>query len=111
MGDAIGSKNTCKTFSTEFCDWRIPSKKSSFSTVSASRHSQSKTVGSRKPFFDCITKHDSGFSRKRPFSTDKSDSIRNGLTLGLFTAGAGYSTEYPVSWKRRSSLTRVKPSS
>ena len=30
MGDAIGSKNTCKFFSTEFFDWRIQSKKSSF---------------------------------------------------------------------------------
>ena len=40
MGDAIGSKNTCKPFSTEFFDWRIQSKKSSFSTGSASRNSQ-----------------------------------------------------------------------
>ena len=30
MSDAIGSKNTCKTFSTEFFDWRIQPKKSSF---------------------------------------------------------------------------------
>ena len=27
MGDAIGSINTCKTFSTDFFDWRIQSKK------------------------------------------------------------------------------------
>ena len=40
MSDAIGSKNTCKTFATEFFDWRIQSKKSSFSTGSASRNSQ-----------------------------------------------------------------------
>ena len=32
MGDAIGSKNVCKTLSTEFFDWRVQSKKSSFST-------------------------------------------------------------------------------
>ena len=37
MGDAIGSKNTCKTFSTEFFDWRIQSKNSTFSTGSASQ--------------------------------------------------------------------------
>ena len=44
MGDAIGSKNTCRIFSTEFFDWRIQSKQSSFSTGSASRNSQSKKV-------------------------------------------------------------------
>ena len=80
MGDSIGSKNTCKTFSTESFDWRIQSKKSSFSTGSASRNSQSKKVESKKPFFDCVRKLDLGFSRKMPFSTDKSDCIRNGLT-------------------------------
>ena len=80
MNDAIGSKNTCKTFSTEFFDWRIQTKKSSFSTRSANRNSQSKRVEPKKPFFDCVRKLDLGFSRKRPFSTDKSDCIRNGLT-------------------------------
>ena len=81
MGDAIGSKNTCKTFSTEFFDWRkrIQSKNSTFSTGSASRNSQSKKVESKKPFFDCVKKPDLGVSRKRPFSTEKSDCIRNGL--------------------------------
>ena len=79
MSDAIGSKNTCETSSTEFFDWRIQSKKSSFSTLSASRNSQSKIVDSKKPFFDCVRKPDLGFSRKRPFSTDKYDCIRNGL--------------------------------
>ena len=79
MSDAIGSRNTYKTLSTEFFDWRIQSKKSSFSTGSASRNSQSKKVESKKPFFDCVRKPDLGFSRKRPFSTDKSDCIRNGL--------------------------------
>ena len=39
-----------------------------------------KKVESKKPFFDCVRKPDLGFSRKRPFSTDKSDCIRNGLT-------------------------------
>ena len=48
----------------------------SFSTGSASRNSQSKKV---EPFFDCVRKPDLGFSRKRPFSTDKSDCIRNGF--------------------------------
>ena len=62
MSDAISSKNTCKFFSTEFFDWRIQSKKSSFSTASASRSSQSKKVESKKPFFDCVRKPDLGFS-------------------------------------------------
>ena len=68
MSDAIGSKNTCKTFSTEV------------STEFASRNSQSKNVESKKPFLDCVTKPDLGFSRKRPYSTGKSDCIRNGFT-------------------------------
>ena len=87
MSDAIGSKNTCKTFSTELSDRRIQSKKSSFSTGSASRNPQSQKIESKKPFFDCIRKPDLGFSRNRPFSTDKSDCIRNGLTLCFFNWG------------------------
>ena len=54
MTDAIGSKNTRKTFSTEFFDWRIQPKKSSFSTGSASRNSQSKKVESKNALFDCV---------------------------------------------------------
>ena len=54
------------------------SKESSFATGSASRNSQSKKIESNKPFFD-VRKLNLGFSRKRPFSTDKSDCIRNGL--------------------------------
>ena len=50
-----------------------------FSTGSASRSCESKKVESKKPFVDCVRKPDLGFSRKRPFSTDKSDCIRNGL--------------------------------
>ena len=53
----------------------------SFSTGSASRNSPSKKVEPKKPFFDCVRKPGLGFSRKRPFSTDKSDCIRNGLHL------------------------------
>ena len=86
MNDAIGSKNTCKTFSTEFFGWRIQriqSNNSTFLTGSASRISQSKKVESKKPFFDCVREVDLGFSRKRPFSTDKSDRIRNGLICKL----------------------------
>ena len=79
INDAIGSKNTCKTFWTKFFEWRVQSKNSSFSTGSASRNSQSKKVESKKPFFDCVRKLDLGFSRKRSFSTDKSDCVRNGL--------------------------------
>ena len=50
MNDAIGSKNRCKTFSTEFFDSRIQLKKSSFSTGSASRNSQSKKLSRKSPF-------------------------------------------------------------
>ena len=53
MGEAMGSKNRCKTFSTESFDGRIQSQKSSFSTGSAGGNSQSKKVESKKPFFDC----------------------------------------------------------
>ena len=81
MSDAIGSKNTCKTFLTEVLDWRSQSKTSSFSTGSAGRNSQSKKVESKKPFFDCVRKPDWGLSRTRPFSIDKSDCLRNGLKL------------------------------
>ena len=38
---------------------------------------------SRKSPFSTVRKLDLGFSRKRPFSTDKSDCIRNGLTPSL----------------------------
>ena len=77
MNDAIGSKNTCKVFSTEFYEDAV--EKVGFSTGSASRNSQSKKVESKKPFFGCIRKLDLGVSRKRPFSTDQSDCVRNGL--------------------------------
>ena len=80
MSDAMRAENRCKTFSTEFFD----SKNSTFSTRSASRNPQSKKVESKKPFFDRVRKPERGFSRKRPFSTDKSDSIRNGLRLRGF---------------------------
>ena len=61
----------------------------SFSTGGFSRKSRvfrlDPPVGilSRKklPFFDRVRKPDLGFSRKRPFSTDKSDCIRNGLRV------------------------------
>ena len=66
MSDAIGSKNKCETFSIEFCAW-IPQSESS--------------VEKSCPFFDCVRKPDLGFSRKRPFSTDKSDCVRNGLRI------------------------------
>ena len=89
-------KNSCKTFWTKFFDGRIQSKKSSFSTGSASRNSQSKKVESKKPFFNSVRKPDLGFSRTRPFSTDKSDCIRNGLSI--------------VSRVRRSTRRRVENS-
>ena len=67
------------TFSTEFFDWQIQWKKSSFSTGSPSRKTQSKKVEPKKLFFDCVRKLGLGFSRKRPFSTGKADCVRNGL--------------------------------
>ena len=78
------------SFSTGGCsrksqDFRLdPVEKVEFSTGSASRNSQSKKVESKKAFCDCVRKPDLGFSRKRPFSTDKSDCMRNGLRLCLF---------------------------
>ena len=42
MSDAMGSKSTCKFFSTGFFDWQIQLKKSSVSTGSPSRKTQSK---------------------------------------------------------------------
>ena len=59
MSDAIGSKNPCKTFSTEFFDWRSEKVEYRFIRLDP-------PVGI--------------LSRKRPFSTDKSDCIRNGLS-------------------------------
>ena len=67
MNNAITSKTTCKTFLIEFFDWRIPWKKSSFPTGSASRNSQSKKVEPKTPFFDCIRQVDLGVSRKGCF--------------------------------------------
>ena len=43
----------------------------------ASRNSQSKNVESKK--HDCVRKPDLGFSGERPFLTDKSNCIRNGI--------------------------------
>ena len=54
-------------FSTEFFDWQIQSKESSYSSGSATRNSQSKKVGSRKPFVDCVRKPNLGFIRKVRF--------------------------------------------
>ena len=108
MSDAIGSKNTCKTFSTEFLDW-IQWKKSSFSTGSTSRSSQSKKVESKKPFSALRKKKpDLGFSRKRPFSTDKPDCIRNGLRSQ--TGGAGYYTLTKKVVKKRHFLDSYRKS-
>ena len=63
----MGSKNWCKLFRLEVFDWI---RRSEFSV---------EKVESKKPFVDHVRKPDLGFSRKRPFLTDKSDCIRNGL--------------------------------
>ena len=76
MSDAMGSRNTCKTFSTDIFDWQIQSK--NFPVEKLSRRKLS-----RKRYFSTVKrKPDLGFSRKRPFS-DKSDYVRNGLSPAL----------------------------
>ena len=69
-------KKTGEEILTRLIRLTDPVEKSSFSTGSPSRQTQSKKIESKKPFFDCIRKLDLGFSRKRPFSTDKSDCIK-----------------------------------
>ena len=69
----------------------------SFSTGGSSRNSQSKKVESKKPFFDCVRKPDLGFSRKRPFSTDKSDRIRIGLIRPFLIQSDSASRKQPFS--------------
>ena len=54
-------------------------------------------VESKKPFFDCVRKLDMGFSRKRPFSTDKYDCIRSGLRGQNLTAVEGNAPVYQVN--------------
>ena len=70
-----------------------------FSTGPASRNAQSKKVESKKPFFDCVRKPDLGFSRKRPFSTDKPDCIRNGLRSFLGDASSSSTEESSIGTK------------
>ena len=62
-----------------------------FSTGSPSRRTQSKKVESKKLIFDFVRKPDLGFSRKKPFSTGKSDCVINGLTAAVFTGNGTYS--------------------
>ena len=124
MSDAMDKKNTCNTFSTDFFDWQIKSKKSSFSTRSLSRKTQSKKVESKMLFFDCCArKPELGFSRKRPFSTEKSDSVRNSLIPqkpGLLLVGVAVCNRYfffarvhpSDRWRSRSSRSStIYPSS
>ena len=100
MSDAMGSIIWGKTFSTEFFDWRISSKKSRGFRLdpSASRNSQSKKFESTKPFFDCMRKLVSGLCQKRPFSTDKSDCLRNGPSSPHFDV---------LSYRSRVDLTKL----
>ena len=76
MNGAIGSKNTCKTFSTELFDWSHPVEKVGF--FDWIRQSQ---FSVEKALFRLRKKARFGLQSKRPFSTDKSDCVRNGLTL------------------------------
>ena len=110
MSDAMGSKNRCKTFSTEFFDGQMQSKKSSFSTGSPSRKTQaiSYTVGF--------------VSRKRPFWTETQIELSYTVEKGIFrlnffrlripTGGSSRKTRLfrldpPVEKLSRKSLTRV----
>ena len=80
MGDAIGSKNTCKTFSTEFFDY--PVEKVEFIDWKCQSEFSVEKSWIEQALFRLRKKArfaDLGFSRKRPFSTVKSDCIRNGL--------------------------------
>ena len=73
-------KARVKLFRLSFSTGTIPSRNLTFSTGSPSRKTQSKKVESTKLFFDCVRKPDLGLSRKRPFSTEKSDCVRNCLS-------------------------------
>ena len=72
----MGSKTRCKTFSTEFFDWQIQSKKSKFfDWIPQWEYSVEKAL------FRLCKKARFGLqSKKAAFSTDKSDRVRNGLT-------------------------------
>ena len=58
-------------------------------------------VESKKPFFDCVRKPNLGFSRKRPFSTDKSDCIRNDLRSIAFTKHQHAATQPAVQQQQQ----------
>ena len=74
----MGSKNSVKLFRLSFSTDRS-SRKSQVFRLDPPVGTQLEKVELKKPFFGCVRKPDLGFSRKRPFSTDKSDCIRNGL--------------------------------
>ena len=52
----------------------------------------------KKMFFDCVRKPDLGFGPKRPFSTDKSDCVRNGLTtiITIQNVSSAHAPEYQI---------------
>ena len=81
MSDAIGSKNTCKLFRLSISTGGPGRKSRVFRLDPPVGILSRKKLRSKKPFFDCVRKPDLGFSRKRPFSTDKSDCIRNVLKV------------------------------
>ena len=72
MGDAMGKKNMCKTFSTEFFDWIIQS-----------------DADEEVDIFDWTPLSEN--SVERGFSTEKFDRVRNGLTNIVFK----YKNTYP----------------
>ena len=70
-------KTRVKLFRLKFFDWRILSRKNRVFRLDPPVGILIRKKLSRKsPFFDCcVRKSDLGFSRKRPFSTEKSDCI------------------------------------
>ena len=66
-------------FRLTFSTGRFSRKSGDFSTGSASKKTQRKKIDFKKTFLDCVRKPNLGSSRKRPFSTEKSNCVRNGL--------------------------------
>ena len=85
MSDAIGvQKSRVNFFSTEFFDWRNSSRKSRVFRLDPPVGILSRKKLSKKCPVSTVQERPiwASFSRKRPFSTDKPDCIRNVLVSG-----------------------------
>ena len=78
MSDAMGSKNTSKTFSTEFSTVRS-SRKSQLFRLGPPRRKLSRKKWSRKCFFDCVRMPDGLQSKNTVFDQEKNECVRNGV--------------------------------